>query len=88
MSKPTHAISFRISADKLDKLERLAKATQRPRSWHVDQALDAYLDVQSWQLEHIEKAITSIRQGRVVPHDKVRDWLLSWGKEDEVEPPI
>ena len=89
MSKPEiQAISFRIGSEKLRKLEALAGATDRPRSWHIEQALDAYLDVQAWQLEHIEKGIAAIEAGRVVPHEKVRAWLSSWGKDDEREPPL
>lgn len=88
MNKPeTRAISFRLAGDKLKELERLALVTDRSRSWHIEQALDAYLDVQSWQLEHIEKGVASIREGRAIPHERVREWLSSWGKEDEQEPP-
>ena len=81
------AISFRIADDKLQKLEELAAATDRSRSWHIEQAIDTYLDVQARQLEHIEKGIAAIRQGRTVAHYEVREWLLSWGREDEREPP-
>ena len=46
----TQAISLRISAEKVGVLERLAKATDRPRSWHIEQALDSYLEVQAWPI--------------------------------------
>ena len=84
----TQAISFRLTSEKLAKLEELAASTDRSRSWHIEQALDAYLEVQTWQLQHIEKGIASIREGRIVPHERVREWLLSWGKDDEREPPL
>jgi predicted transcriptional regulator len=87
MSKAARAISFRLAADKLERLERLAAATERPRSWHIEQALDSYLDVQAWQIEHIENGMASLREGRTVPHEKVREWLSSWGTDDEREPP-
>ncbi|MCG8353968.1 MAG: CopG family ribbon-helix-helix protein [Kiloniellales bacterium] len=83
----TQAISFRLQADKLHKLEALSAATDRPRSWHIEQALDAYLDLQSWQLEHIQKGFASLDAGRTVSHGEVRDWLMSWGADDEGEPP-
>ena len=85
---PSRAVSFRIDQDKLSRLEDLAAATDRPRSWHIEQALDAYLDQQAWQLAHIDRGIASIEAGRVVPHEAVREWLLSWGKDDEGEPPL
>ena len=88
MSKPiTQAISFRLEGEKLQRLEELAAATDRPRSWHIEQALDAYLEVQAWQLQRIESGIASLEQGRSVPHDRVKDWLESWGSDDEGKPP-
>lgn len=89
MTKPdSKAISFRVATEKLARLEELAATTDRSRSWHLDQALDAYLEVQAWQLKHIEKGIASIKEGRVVSHERVREWLESWGKDDEREPPL
>ncbi len=41
----------------------------------------------AWQLSHIERGIASIEAGRVVPHAEVRDWLRSWGTDDELPPP-
>ena len=87
MAKSSQAVSFRMASEKLEKLERLAKATDRSRSWHIEQALDSYLDVHAWQLAHIEKGLASIETDGTVPHEKVRDWLLTWGEEDEAEPP-
>ena len=88
MPKPdTHPISVRISTETRERLEALAKATERSRSWHIERALAAYLDVQSWQVAHIEAGIAALDEGRTVPHDAVRDWLASWGRDDEFDPP-
>ena len=88
MSKlDSQAISFRIDRDKVTGLERLAAATDRSRSWHLEQALDAYLETQAWQVAHIEQGLADADAGRVVPHERVRDWLESWGREAEGEPP-
>lgn len=81
MSKSvTQAISFRIHAEKVDALERLAKATDRPRSWHIEQALDSYLDVQAWQIAEIEKSIAEMDAGEGIAHEKIKNELLNWGK--------
>lgn len=88
MSKAdSKAISFRISGEKLDRLEYLAEATDRPRSWHIEQALSAYLDLQSWQIEHIAEGVADAEAGRVAAHEDVRAWLSTWGTEDEGQPP-
>jgi hypothetical protein len=34
--------------------------------------------------EAVERGEADAAAGRVVPHDKVRRWLLSWGKPDEL----
>ncbi len=81
MARPeTQAISLRIRSEKVDMLERLAKATDRPRSWHIEQALDAYLDLQAWQVAHIEKSMTEMDAGRGIPHEEIVKELLTWGK--------
>ncbi len=87
MKKSSQAISFRLATEKLERLEQLAEVTDRPRSWHIEQALDSYLEIQAWQLAHIEKGIASLEADDTVPHAAVREWLASWGREDEVEPP-
>jgi len=88
MSKTdTQSISFRTSTEKVRHLERLAGATDRPRSWHLEQALDAYLEDQTWQIAHIEEGLADADAGRTLPHERVRDWLLTWGSEDEADAP-
>jgi predicted transcriptional regulator len=81
MNRPqTQAISFRIRSEKVDELERLAEATDRPRSWHIEQALDAYLDVQSWQIAQIEKSMAEMDAGKGIPHEEIKKELGNWGK--------
>ncbi len=81
MKKPeTQAISFRIRSEKVDELERLAKATDRPRSWHIEQALDSYLDDQSWQIAQIEKSVAEMDAGEGIPHEEIKKELRNWGK--------
>lgn len=83
----THPISVRVSAETRERLEALAKATERSRSWHVEKALAEYLDIQSWQVAHIEAGIAALDKGRTVAHEAVRNWLTTWGGEDERDPP-
>ena len=84
MSRP---LSFRASADSARKLDKLTKATQRPRSWLLQQALDSYLQDQSWQIQHIKQGLDELRAGAGMPHEQVAEWLTSWGDDDEVPRP-
>lgn len=81
------SLSFRTSKERAERLERLVRATERPRSWLLDQALDAYLEAQDWQVVHIAQGLEELGRGEGVAHDEVAAWLASWGSEAEREPP-
>ena len=40
-----------------------------------------------WQLQGIEKAERSIARGYMIPHEKVVQWMESWGAETELPTP-
>ena len=82
----SRVISSEISSAKVHQLERLAKATNRPRSRHIERALDAYLNVQSWQIAHIEQGIAEMDAGEGIPHEDIKDWLSNWGNESARTP--
>ena len=86
-ASPTVTLAFRVRREKAAALENLAESTDRDKSWLLEQALDEYLINQAWQIEALEEGIADADAGRMVPHEKMREWLLSWGKEDELEPP-
>ena len=83
----TVSLSFRVAAKKAREVEKLAKATERSKSWLLEQALDAYLETQAWQIEHIRKGLDELRRGEVVEHDRVVAWLSTWGTDREGDPP-
>ncbi len=83
----TVPLSVRISEDKARQIEALAKATDRPKSWLLEQALDAYLDTQAWQVARIERGLAEIQRGAAVAHEEVAEWLAGWGGDREDKPP-
>ena len=38
-------------------------------------------------IKAIEEGIADAEAGRMIPHERVREWLPSWGTEDELDPP-
>ncbi len=74
-------LSFRVDTEKARQLDELATATARPKSWLLEQALDAYLETQAWQVAHIEKGLKELDRGEGVPHAEVAAWLKSWGRK-------
>lgn len=75
----TQAISIRIRSEKFEELERLAKTTERSPSWHIEQAVESYLEVQAWQTAQIEKAIAEMDAGKGIPHEDIEKELENWG---------
>lgn len=43
----------------------------RSRNWIVSNAIDQYLDVQAWQIAHIQHGVEEADRGELVPHEEV-----------------
>lgn len=84
----TIQLGFRVHPEKAGLLEELSISTDRPRSWLLEQALDSYLESQAWQIAHIKEGLADADAGRMVPHERIREWLVTWGSEDEGESPV
>lgn len=65
------SLSFRVSKETAKRLDALAEATDRPRSWLLEQALESYLEVQAWQVEHIRQGLAELEAGQGIPHEEV-----------------
>lgn len=57
-------ISFRLDSEKREALDAVASASDRDRSYILNEAIDAYLDVQQWQIEHIRKGLRQANAGQ------------------------
>jgi len=76
MEKQT--ISFRLDEEKLQALDILAQALDRDRSYLLNEAVAAYLDVQRWHIEQIERGIRQADAGKLVEHSKVKKMVANW----------
>lgn len=81
------SLSFRTPTEQANRLDDLVKATERSRTWHLEQALARYLDDQAWQVEQIKRGLADVEAGRVVPHAAVKAWIDSWGTDHELPMP-
>ena len=75
--------TVRVDAAAKKRLERLAKNTGRSRSFLAAEAINEYLDVNEWQVAGIKRAMASLDRSEGVPHDRVKDWVSSWGSSKE-----
>lgn len=82
-------LSVRVPPEVRDELEALADATGRTKSFLAAEAIRTYLLAQTWQVKAIERAVKKAdsKKARFIDHDKVSDWLMSWGDQSERKKP-
>jgi predicted transcriptional regulator len=76
MDKQT--VSFRMDGEKVEALDTLAEALDRDRTYLLNEAVAAYLDVQRWHIEQIERGIRQADTGKLVDHSKVKKMVAGW----------
>jgi RHH-type transcriptional regulator, rel operon repressor / antitoxin RelB len=81
----SETVTVRLSIEVKQKLEALAARTRRSKSWLAAEAISAYVEAQSWQIEQIETAVVLADSDQAVWVEgaAIEDWLSSWGTETE-----
>src|SRR5207248_11796598 len=83
----TTTLSVRIDSDTKNRLEALAKRARRSKSFLAAEAIAAYVEAESWQLDEIQAGLQELDKGRAVAHRDVSKLLRSWGKQRERKAP-
>jgi predicted transcriptional regulator len=65
------SISFRTPSSKLEKIDKLAGAQHRDRSYILNEAVDQYLDLQNYHTSLIEQGLRDSEAGKIVSHEEV-----------------
>jgi predicted transcriptional regulator len=73
-------ISFRADSEKIDALDSLATAKDRPRSYLINEAITNYIQLHAYQDALVRKGLEDMRKGRVVSHDEVVSRLKRAGR--------
>src|SRR5207237_6176486 len=68
----TTTLSVRIDSDTKNQLEALAKRARRSKSFLAAEAIAAYVEAESWQLDEVQAGLQELDQGRAVAHGDVR----------------
>jgi predicted transcriptional regulator len=79
-----------LQPDIEERLQAIAKATHKSKTWHINRAVKEYVERQmliQQNLDETVQALDSVALGRVVDGDKVHAWLETWGTEKELPPP-
>jgi predicted transcriptional regulator len=64
-------VSFRTPSPKLKKIDALAHAQQRDRTFILNEAIDHYLAMQEYHASLIQEGLRDADAGRVVSHEDV-----------------
>jgi predicted transcriptional regulator len=80
MSNTEKTISFRADAQKINALDSLAAAQDRPRSYLINEAITNYIQLHAYQDALVRKGLEDMRKGRLVSHEQVVRRLKRTGR--------
>ncbi len=83
----TTTLSVRIDTGTKKQLGTLAKRFRRSKSFLAAEAIAAFVEAASWQLDEIQAGVKEVNDGRGVAHKDVAAWLRSWGGKRERKAP-
>ena len=85
----SEVVTVRLNPELKAKLDALAESTRRSKSWLAAEAIDQYVEQETWQIQRIEEALAlaDSPNAQWVEWDEVDAWLESWGAEDEQPAP-
>ena len=78
MDPESTTLTIRVAPSLRERLDRLAKATDRSRSWLANAALEAWLDANEWQVAEVEAGICEADAGEFATDDDVAATFARW----------
>jgi predicted transcriptional regulator len=71
-------LTLRLDQSDRNRLEKLAKATNRSRSYLAAEAIREYLALNEWQVSEIKKAIEEADRGEFASENEVKRFRKKW----------
>ena len=87
MKHASTTVTIRMPAKLKQRLERLAKSTDRSRSFLALEAIEAYVAMNEWQISAIREGVADADAGRTLDHGAIASWLETWGTDAEGKAP-
>ena len=70
--------TVRVSSELQDRLEAIADPIDRPRSWVVNWALEAFVASETWQIEEIKRGLAEADAGEFATDAEVEATFENW----------
>lgn len=67
-------ISVRVKTDLAQRLEKLAEAMDRSKSYLACQAIEEYVAVQEWHDKAVQEGIAAADRGELIPFEEVKKY--------------
>ena len=71
-------VTTRIDEETQSRLDQLAKATDRSRSWLVADAIRRYVEEEGWQVAAIEEGVRQADAGDFATEEEVKAAFAEW----------
>ena len=87
----TKTMTLRLNEQTHDRFSKLARVTERSKSYLATQALKLFPENNEWQVDEIKQAITAadpVGPDQFVDNDTVMARMESWGTDQESQPPL
>jgi len=72
-------LTIRLESDLKDRLDDLANATNRSKSFLAAEAIQEFVDLNEWQLQEIKTALAEADAGDFASEKELRKTLDKWG---------
>ena len=82
--------SIRLNAEVEIPLENLSERLDRSKNYLINQAIKEFVARQAMEDSRWEdtlKALSSIKDGKVIDESEVVSWIKSWGSDKELSAP-
>ena len=76
---PSLPITTRLDKETIEKLQKLADATKRSKSFLVAEAVDRYLHEQDWQVSAIKEGLQQAQKGQFAADNEVLELFKKRG---------
>jgi RHH-type rel operon transcriptional repressor/antitoxin RelB len=71
--------TIRFEDDVMARLDAVAHALGRSRTWVIKDAVQRYLEQEEWFLLQVQAGLQALQHGQVASRDAVRTCFAQWG---------
>ncbi|MFH0725901.1 MAG: CopG family ribbon-helix-helix protein [Pseudomonadota bacterium] len=73
------ATTVRINDDTIGRIDGLATALNRSRSWVINQALERFLNHEEWFVQEVKDGLIEVERGDIATDIEVTGSFRKWG---------